>query len=137
MTTVDAARAMIDSCPTPATIDHDLLAEVLAAAVACAQACTACADACLSEESVADLTRCIRTDLDCADVCTATSAVLARRTAFNVEVAGAILRACVVACRACDQVCAEHADEHEHCRLCAEACRRCEQACARLLDFIA
>jgi hypothetical protein len=30
--------------------------------------CTACADARLSEEMVAELTRCIGTDLDCFDI---------------------------------------------------------------------
>ena len=36
-----------------------------------AQVCTACADACLGEDDVGELTRCIRLDLDCADLCAA------------------------------------------------------------------
>ena len=35
------------------------------------QACTACADACLIEDTVAELTGRIRTDLDCAEDCEA------------------------------------------------------------------
>ena len=49
----------------------------------CAQTCTACADACLSEDSVADLRYCIRTDLDCADICAATGTVLTCLTGSN------------------------------------------------------
>ena len=41
-----------------------------------AQACTACADACLSEDMVAELTKCIRTCTDCADLCDTTGRVL-------------------------------------------------------------
>ena len=52
------------------------LAEALEASAACATICSSCADACLAEESVADLRDCIRTDLDCADVCAATAALL-------------------------------------------------------------
>jgi GAF domain-containing protein len=37
------------------------------ACVECAEACTAYADACLSEEMVAELTTCLRTNADCAD----------------------------------------------------------------------
>ena len=48
-------------------------AAVLGAAVSacydCAQACTTCADACLNEQNVTELARCIRLDIDCADVC--------------------------------------------------------------------
>ena len=56
--------AMIRNHPAPTGLDRELLARAVDAAAACAQACTACADACLSEEMVADLRRCIRTDLD-------------------------------------------------------------------------
>src|SRR5690554_5492529 len=45
----------------------------------CAQACTACADACLSEDMVAELTKCIRTNLDCADLCE-TTGIVSRHT---------------------------------------------------------
>ena len=37
-----------------------------------------CADDCLSEDDHADLVRCIRLDLDCADVCDATGRILTR-----------------------------------------------------------
>ncbi|MCT2173742.1 four-helix bundle copper-binding protein [Dietzia cinnamea] len=128
---------MIRSHPNPTDgLDVKLLAEALEASAACATICSSCADACLGEESVADLRDCIRTDLDCADVCAATAALLSRRTGSNLEVVKAQLVACRTGCAACADDCEQHADMHEHCRLCAEACRRCEKACADLLAAI-
>jgi hypothetical protein len=114
-------------------IDRQKLAACIAACFECAQTCTACADACLAEDTVAELTTCIRKNLDCADVCAATGRALSRQTGNNAEVGRALLEACRTACKACGDECAEHAGMHEHCKVCAEACRRCEQACADLL----
>ncbi len=129
--------AMLAAHPSGADLDPDLLTRVVDAAVTCAQACTACADACLAEEMVADLRRCIRSDLDCADVCAATAEVLSRRTERDAGVTRALLQACIAACRACGDECEQHAGHHEHCRICAEACRACEAACRDLLVAIA
>ena len=97
--------------------------------LACAQACASCADACLAEPHVTELRQCIRLDLDCADVCTATAAVAGRRTGSNEEVLLRMLETCELACRKCAEECERHAAKHEHCRLCAEECRRCQHAC--------
>ncbi|MBN8424376.1 four-helix bundle copper-binding protein [Microbacterium esteraromaticum] len=113
-------------------IDQEALAECIEACVECAQACTACADACLSEDMVADLTKCIRTNLDCADVCEATGRVLSRHTGYDANLTRAILDACRTACASCADECEEHT-MHEHCTVCAAACRSCEEACATLL----
>ena len=123
---------MLRTHPAPPDVDVAVLARAVDAALACAQACTTCADACLAEEMVADLRRCIRTDLDCADVCAATARVLSRLSA-DVAIARAQLEACVAACRTCGEECEQHAGMHEHCRVCAEACRECERACGELL----
>ena len=53
----------------------DALIHCIEACYDCAQTCTVCADACLGEEMVRDLVRCIRLDLDCADICAATGQV--------------------------------------------------------------
>ena len=74
---------MMNSYPAEINLDPDLLARTIDTLVACAQACTACADACLSEETVAELRKCIRTDLDCADICAATARVLSRHTGYD------------------------------------------------------
>lgn len=112
--------------------DAAVLTRALEALAACQVVCSTCADACLAENGVADLRTCIRTDLDCADVCAATARVLSRARASDV-VAQSLLAACVAACRACATECEQHAGVHEHCRACAEACRRCADACEDLL----
>ena len=45
-------------------VDREELTACIEACFECAQACTACADACLSEDMVAELTKCIRTNAD-------------------------------------------------------------------------
>ena len=104
--------------------------------MACAQACTACADACLSEDSVAELRKCIRTDLDCADICETTARVLSRHTGYDANITRAVLEACATTCHSCGDECDAHAGHHEHCRVCAQACRRCEDACRELLTSL-
>jgi hypothetical protein len=85
---------------------------------------------------VAELRHCIRTDLDCADICDTTGRVMSRQTAPDRSLLQAQLQACAAACKACGDACEQHAQMHEHCRVCAEACRRCESACAQLLDTL-
>ena len=134
MTASSNAAAMLRTYPADlGGVDTTALAECIEACFSCAQTCTACADACLSEQMVAELTTCIRTNLDCADLCDATGRVLSRHTGYDANLTRAVLRACVAACKACGDECARHAEMHEHCRICAEACRRCEEDCRQLL----
>ncbi|GAA3982776.1 four-helix bundle copper-binding protein [Thermobifida alba] len=114
-------------------VDREKLRACIEACFECAQACTACADACLSEDTVAELTKCIRTNLDCADLCATTGQVLSRHTGYDANLTRAVLEACAQACKACGDECARHAGHHEHCRVCAEACRRCEMVCRELI----
>lgn len=127
---------MIETYPATIHLDRELLARVVDTLVACSQACTACADACLSEDMVDQLRKCIRSDLDCADICSTTARVLSRHTEYDANITRAQLLACATACRACGDECERHAQMHEHCRVCAEACRACEQACNDLLATI-
>jgi hypothetical protein len=127
------AKQMLDTYPRDFNLDASVLAATIDALSDCAQACTACADDCLSEEMVAELTKIIRTCLDCDDVCTATLRVVSRQTDYDANVTRAVLQACVAVCKSCGDECERHAEMHEHCRVCAEACRRCEQACNDLL----
>jgi hypothetical protein len=124
---------MLETYPQSINLDRQKLAATIDALIACSQACTACADACLSEDMVAELTKCIRTNLDCADVCATTARVLSRHTGYDANISRALLEACVMACKSCGDECAAHAEHHEHCRICADACRACEQACRDLL----
>jgi hypothetical protein len=134
----EVARQMLEAYPRQLDVDRALLVRCIEACYACAESCTQCADDCLAEESVQDLTTCIRLNLDCADICAATGRVVSRQTGRNDETMAATLRACIEACRSCAEECEHHAAHGmEHCRVCAEECRGCEQACEELLAAIA
>ncbi len=128
---------MIDAYPADITTDRQLLVDCIAACIECAQTCTACADACLSEDKVADMRKCIRANLDSADICDTTGRVLSRHTGYDANITRAVLQTCAQACSSCGDECELHASMHDHCYICADACRRCEQACQQLLQGIA
>ena len=128
---------MLDTYPKDlGGVDKEKLAGCIQACFECAQTCTACADACLSEEMVAELGKCIRTNMDCADICASTGKVLSRHTGYDANLTRAVLEACRTVCKACGDECGQHAGMHDHCRVCAEACRRCEKACEELLSSL-
>ncbi|WP_460960904.1 four-helix bundle copper-binding protein [Parasphingorhabdus pacifica] len=86
----------------------------------------------MSEQRVDELRKCIRSDLDCADICEVTARVLSRHT----NITRAQLQACIQACESCGDECARHAAMHAHCRICAEECRRRAETCRSLLAKI-
>jgi hypothetical protein len=131
-----STAAMLNTHPSSATIDREALARAIDACLACSQTCTACADACLAEPDVTEMVRCIRDDLDCADVCQTTSRILSRQTAGDPHVTRAVLEACIQACDTCAASCGEHRDHHEHCGICADACQACGQACRAVLHAL-
>lgn len=133
MATATLPKQMLETHPWEGNVDRDALARCIAECFECSQTCTACADACLSEDEAAELRKCIRLNLDCADICDVTGRVLTRQTEYDAPTSKAQLQACAEACATCGQECERHADHHEHCRVCAESCRRCEEACRDLL----
>ena len=133
---MNVLQRMLSTHPYPAA-NSDRLSEVATHLATCSQVCTSCADACLAEPMVADLRHCIRLNLDCADVCAATSHVLVRQTETDPAVVQALLKACRTACRRCAEECSRHASMHEHCRLCADHCRHCVELCEGLLEGMA
>ena len=133
---MDLVSSMIETHPNrPGRGDVSLLRNVIVAAYECAQICTSCADACLSERDVDRLSACIRLDLDCAEICVVTGSLLSRIGLAGEELLRAQLRACQLACAACETECAKHGKVHEHCAICAQACRLCREACTRLLEM--
>jgi uncharacterized membrane protein len=129
-------KSMLDTHPGTSEVDRQVLEEAITAITECATTCSSCADACLGEADVQDLVRCIRLNLDCADICEATARTLVRQTESDWRVVRAQLEACAEACRSCGAECRRHAVHHEHCRVCADACQRCAEACDRLLAAI-
>lgn len=90
----------------------------------CAAACNHCTTACLDEQDVKMMARCIKLDIDCADICQLTAALVARGS----DHAAHLIKECAEICEACAEECEKHS-HMEHCRQCAEACRRCAEAC--------
>ena len=129
-------QQMVQTNPSQASVDASTLVECIEACFDCEQSCASCADACIGEGDVQMLARCIRLDLDCADVCDATGRILSRQTSTEPQMLRVSLQACAQACRLCAEECENHGEHHEHCRVCAEACRRCEQACNNVLSAI-
>jgi uncharacterized membrane protein len=130
------AREMLGTYSGTINVDADVLAAAIDAVSDCAQACAADTDADLDEHNLAEMVKCIRLCLNCADVCTATAGVISRAAAYDADVAKPLLQACVAICQSCGDECERHAQHHAHCRVCAEACRRCEQACRELLGAL-
>jgi hypothetical protein len=128
---------MLDTFPGSIGADVVQLASAIDELVDCANACTQCADACMAEPEHAELIRCIRRNLDCADICQVTARVVARQAEYDGDVTRTTLEACIAACRACGDECASHAAHMRHCEICAERCRRCEKSCRDLLESIA
>jgi uncharacterized membrane protein len=130
------ARQMLDTFSRTVNVDPGVLAAAIDAMSDCAQACTADNAADLGEHNLAEMVRCIRLCMDCADVCNAAQAVTSRLVDYDPAVLRPLLESCVAICRSCGDECERHAKMHAHCRVCAEACRRCEQACQALLDAL-
>jgi hypothetical protein len=128
---------MLDTFARSVKVDTDVLAAAIDAMNDCAQACAADNAADLSEPHLADMARCIRRCMDCADVCTAAAAVTSRLVEYDPRVLRPLLESCVAVCRSCAEECERHAPRHAHCRVCAEACRRCETAGQALLTALA
>ena len=145
MAIAEVARHMLDTYPRESHLDRQLLVRCIEACYDrcieacydCSEACTQCADDCLSEQDLQELAKCIRLNLDCADVCQTTGRVVSRQTEYDANVTRALLGACIAACRGCGDECKHHGDHGmEHCKVCAEECRRCEQACEALVGAI-
>jgi hypothetical protein len=108
---------------------HEKNQELLNALNNCAAECNHCAIACLEEQDVRMLARCIKLDIDCADICQLTASYVARGS----EHANHLLKECAEICDACADECEKHS-HMEHCRKCAEVCRACSEACSHLSE---
>jgi hypothetical protein len=130
------ARRIAASSGRKSPLDSALLGDALDALNDCIQACIADIDADLSEKDLAEMVRCVRLCLHCADVCSATAGMLSRPAEYDPAVVRPLLESCVAICKSCGDECERHGREYEHCRICEEACRRCESACRKLLGGI-
>lgn len=132
--TMQTIERMMSTTPNKPAAKKESLADCVDACVACELACIACADACLGESDVAMFRKCIRLNLDCADVCGTTARLLARLLEADVEILRAQLEACARACATCGAECHRHGSKHAHCKVCGDACVRCDEACRKVLQ---
>jgi hypothetical protein len=109
------------------TLTRDYYQECINALFSCAETCDVCASKCLDEENVKNLTKCIRLDADCAQMCRMTASFMSRGSQFSRQLAGL----CENVCNACADECEKH-KQMEHCKKCAEACRYCAGECNRM-----
>src|SRR5258708_25252574 len=127
------AKQMLDSYARTTKVANGVLAATIDALNDCAQACTTDVDADLGEQDVAEMVKCIRLCLDCADICAATVAHTSRLTEYDSKITKLLLEACAAICKSCGDECERHAKMHAHCRVCEEACRRCERPLLEVL----
>jgi len=97
----------------------------IAALYKCSLACNFCAASCLEEDDVKTMKDCIKLDMDCAQICTLTAALLARESEHGKH----LLKECAEICGLCATECEKHGAEMVHCAACAAACRTCETVC--------
>lgn len=99
--------------------------ELISTLSACADACYTCLTACLKEEEVQKMVKCIRLDLDCAQICQLTAAFISRDS----DHAKQLMKECAEICSKCAQECAKH-NHMEHCKICSEMCKKCAEMCS-------
>lgn len=129
-----ALRAMVKAHPDRPS-HGNAISHCIDACFACVQTCMACADACLSENRVDKLITCIRLNLDCAAVCSATGTVMTRTNKVgHRQLLEAQLTTCIAFCRTCATECERHAGIHKHCEVCARICTECAEACNDMLQ---
>ena len=96
----------------------------------CAEECNYCATACLDEKDP-ELVRCIKLNIDCADICRVTASFSARGSEHIMY----LMKACAELCDACAEECGRHADKYDQCKKCAETCKTCVEEC-RLMSGV-
>ena len=108
-------------------MSHKTNESLISALNNCAAVCNHCTTACLDEEEVKMLAKCIKLDIDCAEICSLIPGFLARGSAH----ASHLMAECADICTACAEECEKHT-HMEHCKECAEACRKCAEACLQM-----
>lgn len=130
-------EAMIAEHPQVGADYNAALGRAVKTTLLCGAICNSCADACLAETTGAepmDMSQCIRLNLDCADLCLATSRIATRRTGHDVSLIRTVLKACIEACQRCGAECGKH--ETAHCQRCATMCNECVEDCLYALSAI-
>lgn len=129
-------EAVIAGSSTLENVHIRSLAHCIEVCLKTAASCTACADECLDEPDIAALRRCIRFNLDCADVVTLTARILSRRGEPELSTLRTILEAATTICTASAHEAQKHGDKFEHCKLTAESCLACARECDEVMSML-
>ena len=89
----------------------------------CAAECEYCTTMCLEEDNVKTLTKCIKLNLMCSQVCI-TTAIATARESIHAE---HLIKECIEICELCAKECAKH--DTQHCKKCADICSTCAEKC--------
>ena len=96
--------------------------------IKCIAGCETCATKCINSDDAAAMSNCITSTRDCADICSLTSKLLARKSKYLKEA----LQLCIQSCNNCKDECSKH--NAEHCQHCAKICTECAEACQDYLN---
>jgi hypothetical protein len=116
---------------TDYTKRHAIMQECAKACLDCQRACDLCTghDADMPREAKKDYVTAPATCRDCATICSAAAAIVARGGPFT----GLICEACAKACGQCATVCKTSPDD-QNMKSCAEECLKCERACRTMIQ---
>jgi hypothetical protein len=117
-------------------VDAGSLAGCIEACQRCVASCTACADECLGQADIALFRRCIRLNLDAAEICSAIARLLSRRGQPELSSLRAMLEAGTTICAAVANEAQKHADSVVQCRLSAEISMAAARACDAALTML-
>ncbi|MEU6123651.1 ferredoxin [Streptomyces sp. NPDC047123] len=131
-TTGSATGRTTGAASAPTELGHHELVRYLEDRFACAQACDDCVRACTGRRAPCEPDGAQRLNAACADVCEATSRVLAEQGDQDEQ----RVRMQVEWCRAVCLQCAALCELHPASARCAEACRRCAKACDDFLTTL-
>jgi len=129
-------EAVIAGSSTLESVHIKSLAHCIEVCLQCAASCTACADECLDEPELAEMRRCIRLNVDCADVVSMIARLLSRRGEPELATLRTLLEAGNFITTACAAETMKHAANYEYCKLTAEICRVCARECEDALSML-
>jgi hypothetical protein len=129
-------EAVIAGSSTLENVHIKSLAHCIEVCLQCATSCTACADECLDEPELAEMRRCIRLNVDCADIVSTIARLLSRRGEPDLAALRACLEAGTSIANACAAETLKHAGTYEYCRLTGEICVVCARECEEALSMM-
>lgn len=106
-------------------MSHEQHQSMINAIYDCVTECNHCTSACLEEQDVQALAKCIKLNMDCAEICTLIAGYAARGSAHTMH----LMEECAEICDACAVECEKFADQYDHCKKCAAVCRACAEEC--------